>query len=270
MRGLVLAVAIALPGLAWAQTSSTGGTLVDEPAIAPNTTTATTTTANDAPGAERAPSLPAAETSQPAADTPAPPASGVAAPGISISNSDEAGPATSTPPRRSTANSSAATPGQTAPGVAAPGVHANGAQSASTAPRSTIEPANALERAFVAAARQENQRAAFRHTFLDAQVALATVSTGANAAPRLVRLGPAGEACLIFTSDARATQIMGARSPRQMMTGREALQRLRGAHLVIININLDPYLTLDAAGVDAFLGADAAPNAQPLSAGPAQ
>jgi hypothetical protein len=63
---------------------------------------------------------------------------------------------------------------------------------------------------------------------------------------------------------------MGARSPRQLMTGRQALQRLRGAHLVIININLDPYLTLDAAGVDAFLGADAAPALQSRSAGPAQ
>lgn len=262
MRGLMLAVAMtALPALAFAQTGSASGTLVDEPVLA------TTTTAAPA-------SQPAAETSQPVADTPAPPSSGVAAPGISITNTDETSSTTSTPPppRRSTANSSGASQGgAAAPGVAAPGVHANGAtQSASTPQRAAIEPANALERAFVGAAHQENQRAAFRRTFLDAQVALATVSADANAAPRLVRLGPAGEACLIFTSDARATQIMGARSPRRMMTGREALQRLRGAHLVIININMDPYLTLDAAGVDAFLGADAAPATQPRSAGPAQ
>lgn len=133
-----------------------------------------------------------------------------------------------------------------------------------------IDPENALERAFVNAARQENQRAAFRRIFLEAQVALATVSADANAAPRLIRLGPAGDTCLIFTSDARATQIMGANAPRRMMTGREALQLLRGAHLVIININMDPYLTLDAAGIEGFLGADAAPATTPRSAGPAQ
>jgi hypothetical protein len=55
-----------------------------------------------------------------------------------------------------------------------------------------------------------------------------------------------------------------------MMTGREALQRLRGARLVIININLDPYLTLDSDGVSAFLAADTAPPVTPRSAGPAQ
>ena len=265
MRGLVFAIAIAgLPALAWAQTSSTGGTLVDEPASA-------AVTQADAPATQ-----PAAETSQPASDTQqaSPPSTGVAAPGISVSSSGETSSSTATPHRRHSASPDAAAagaPGGAAPGVVAPGVSANGAtQSASAPQRSIIEPTNALERAFVEAARQESQRAAFRHIFLDAQVALATVSADANSAPRVVRLGPAGDACLIFTSNARATQIMGAQSPRQMMTGREALQRLRGAHLVIININLDPYLTLDAAGIEGFLSADAAPAAAPRSAGPSQ
>jgi hypothetical protein len=145
-------------------------------------------------------------------------------------------------------------------------VNAGAAHAAPT--RTAIEPANDLERAFVTAAHQASARAAFRRTFLSSQVALATMSAAANAPAREIRLGPGGDACLIFTSNARATQIMGANSPRQLMTGREALERIRGAHLVIININMDPYLTLDAAGIEAFLGADAAP-ATP-SAGPSQ
>ncbi len=268
MRSLVLAVAIAgLPAQAMAQAGAASGASADQ---------ATATTA-DAPQT----------TADAPTQAPASPPTGVAAPGINVSETGDAhAPAAATsasPHRRSTTDAAhggaahgaavqggAAASGVAAPGIAAPGVSANGVQNASAPQRTTIEPANALERAFVGAALQESQRAAFRRIFLDAEVALATVSADANAAPRLVRLGPAGEACLIFTSDARATQIMGARSPRQLMTGRQALQRLRGAHLVIININLDPYLTLDAAGVEAFLGADAAPAAQPRSAGPAQ
>ena len=263
MRGFVLAVAIAgLPALALAQTGAASGASANEPAIAAATTT----------------DPPQAQASDGSAAAPAAAAPGVVAPGINVSETGEANAnaAVSDSPqhrRRTTAGGASqggvAAP-SVAPGVAAPGVSASSAQNASAPQRASIEPANALERAFLGAARQESQRAAFRRIFLDAEVALATVSADANSAPRLVRLGPAGEACLIFTSDARATQIMGARSPRQMMTGRQALQRLRGAHLVIININLDPYLTLDAAGVDAFLGADAAPAQQPRSAGPAQ
>lgn len=263
MRSLVLAVAIAgLPAQAMAQAGAASGASADQ---ATATTADAPQTATDAP-----------------TQAPASPPTGVAAPGINVSETGDthsgAAATSASPHRRSTtgathagaAQGGAAASGVAAPGIAAPGVSANGAQNASAPQRTTIEPANALERAFVGAALQESQRAAFRRIFLDAEVALATISADANAAPRLVRLGPAGEASLIFTSDARATQIMGARSPRQLMTGRQALQRLRGAHLVIININLDPYLTLDAAGVDAFLGADAAPAAQPRSAGPAQ
>lgn len=245
MRGFVLAAAFSsLPMLAWAQAGGgASGTLLDEPALATTTT--------------ESPASPPAEAAPPAADTTAATPNGVAAPGISVTDEDAA------PPTQRTHAQAA--------GVAAPGVNANaGAQHAAASQRTSIEPQNALERAFVTAAHEQSQRAAFRRIFLDSQVALATVSNDANAAPRVVTLGPAGDACLIFTSDARATQIMGARSPRQMMTGREALQRLRGARLVIININLDPYLTLDSDGVSAFLAADTAPPVTPRSAGPAQ
>jgi hypothetical protein len=54
---------------------------------------------------------------------------------------------------------------------------------------------------------------------------------------------------------------MGAHAPRQMMTGRQALERIRGAPLVIININLEPYLTLDAPGIEGFLAVGAGGNA---------
>ena len=137
-----------------------------------------------------------------------------------------------------------------------------------------IEPANALERAFVTAASEESARAGFRRLFLRSQVALATVATTADAAARTIPMGPGGEACLIFTSNARASEVMGAHAPRLMMTGRQALERVRGAPLLIININLQPYLTLDAAGIESFLAlpaGDAAPTAPPpVSAGPSQ
>lgn len=246
-----------------------------------------TTDAPPAPVSEPIAAPPDAQTTQPTqtvADTP--PAQtavnetapvGVAAPGINLSEAPDASePAATTPAIVATtppathggANTHGA-PATTPPsGVAAPGINAN-ASAANAAPsRSAIEPTNDLERAFISAAHQASARAAFRRTFLTSQVALATMTAAANSPARQVRLGPGGDACLIFTSNARATQIMGSQAPRQLMTGREALERIRGAHLVIININMDPYLTLDAAGIEGFLGAEAAPTAP--SAGPAQ
>ncbi|MFZ2029105.1 MAG: hypothetical protein WAU68_02265 [Vitreimonas sp.] len=201
---------------------------------------------------------------------------GVAAPGITLNDAGAAQPsaaqpsasasvAAASPATHNTARTQAPAPPS---GVAAPGINANANASPATPTRAAIEPMNDLERAFVNAAHQASARAAFRHTFLTSQVALATMSAAANAPAREIRLGPGGDACLIFTSDARATQIMGPNSPRQLMTGREALQRIRGAHLVIININMDPYLTLDGAGIEAFLGAETAPAAP--AAGPSQ
>jgi hypothetical protein len=140
-----------------------------------------------------------------------------------------------------------------------------------------IEPQNALERSFVAAADNEAMRAIFRRQFLEAQVAVALSSTTPEAPPRQIELRPGVHACLIFTSSARATEVMGAQAPRVMLTGRQALERMRGAN-AIININLRPFLTLDAAGIEAFLAvptADATPAPEtpalpPASAGPSQ
>jgi hypothetical protein len=240
MRRVLLTMAMtALPALAWAQTN---GAATTTPPVASTSTTAS---------------------------EPAP--TGVAAPGINLS---EPGTTEATTPTGG-ATAPPATHGATrahgasAPaGVAAPGINANAGAAHATPTRTAIEPANDLERAFVTAARQASARIAFRRTFLTSQVALATMSAAANAPAREIRLGPSGDACLIFTSNARATQIMGANSPRQLMTGRQALERIRGAHLVIININMDPYLTLDTAGIEAFLAAEATPGAP--SAGPSQ
>jgi hypothetical protein len=289
MRGVLLTVAMAaLPAFAWAQTN--GATTTTPPAhstahtrtmhsvtIAPPTdaqASGADTLAGESspPATDAAPAptpseTPAAAVAQGAASEPAP--TGIAAPGINLSDTgvpQAPAPArvAQTPPvTRSTTGTHDATPPS---GVAAPGVNANASHA--TPARTAIEPANDLERAFVTAAHQASARAAFRRTFLASQVALATMSAAANAPAREIRLGPGGDACLIFTSNARATQIMGPNSPRQLMTGRQALERIRGAHLVIININMDPYLTLDTAGIDAFLAAEAAPAAP--SAGPSQ
>jgi hypothetical protein len=292
MRGVVLAVTLAgLPALAWAQAN--GAMTTTPPAhstahprathavtIAPPTdaqASGADTLAGESsppPAADAAPAPTPSEAAVPTGPQAAPSETaptGVAASGINLSETGtpQAGaPASVTstpPPTHSSAPSHTATPPS---GVAAPGVNVNANASHATPARAAIEPANDLERAFVTAAHQANARAAFRRTFLASQVALATMSADANAPAREIRLGPGGDACLIFTSNARATQVMGANSPRQLMTGRQALERIRGAHLVIININMDPYLTLDAAGIEAFLAAEAAP-ATP-SAGPAQ
>jgi hypothetical protein len=139
-----------------------------------------------------------------------------------------------------------------------------------------IEPQNALERAFVDAADNPASRAAFRREFLDSQVALAISSNAPDAPPAAIPVSQTLRAGLIFTSTARMTEVMGEQSPRAVITGREALERLRGGN-VIININLRPYLVLDAAGISGFLDLpnDAAPATPtpaptPPSSGPSQ
>lgn len=286
MRGVLLAVTLAgLPAFAWGQTNGastttppathSARTTTHQGTIAPSTD-AQASGADTLAGESSSPPPPATDAPPVPVETPTAPASqsvasepaptGVAAPGINLSETGapQATVAPTPPAGHGTAGAHDATP----PSRVAPGVNANANASHATRARTAIEPANDLERAFVTAAHQANARAAFRRTFLASQVALATVSAAANAPAREIRLGPGGDACLIFTSNARATQIMGPNSPRQLMTGRQALERIRGAHLVIININMDPYLTLDAAGIEAFLGAEAAP-ATP-SAGPSQ
>lgn len=135
-------------------------------------------------------------------------------------------------------------------------------------PRNFIEPQNALERALIAATEVgagEEERAAFRRLFLESQVALALSATDPEAPPRQVEPRPGVNTCLIFTSSARATEVMGANAARVMLTGREALERVRGAN-VTINMNLRPYITLDADGVAGFL---ALPARAPAPAAPA-
>lgn len=171
-----------------------------------------------------------------------------------------------------------ASPPAQQPPVAAPGVRAPGAPE-----HELIAPRNALERAFVTAtdetgtdAARAAARAEFRRLFLSSQVALALSSTTPDAPPRQIEVHGA-PTTLIFTSSARATEVMGAQSPRVILTGREALARVRGAN-VIVNINLRPFLALDAEGVESFIAlpvpAAAPAPAQPApptdSAGPSQ
>lgn len=122
-----------------------------------------------------------------------------------------------------------------------------------------IEPANALERAFMAAAQDETMRPAFRRALLDSQVAVATTGTGDNVRPLLVPLSGGVRAAAIFTSPQRIDAVMGENAPMLLMTGREALMRLRRQHIVI-NYRLMPMLTLDPDDVQHFLAITTEPS----------
>lgn len=143
-----------------------------------------------------------------------------------------------------------------------------------------IEPQNELERALLAATdvgAGEPERDAFRRLFLRSNVALALSSNSPDAPPAQIEPRPGYRTCLIFTSSARATEIMGAETPRVVLRGRQALERVRGTN-VVININRRPFITLDAEGVDGFLalpdgreaGAPQQPPPAPQSTGPSQ
>jgi hypothetical protein len=136
------------------------------------------------------------------------------------------------------------------------------AQAQPTAGTPYIEPENALERTFIAAMDNPDMRAVFRVQFLESQVALALSSREPSAPPRMINLPTGARACLIFTSPARANAIMGDEAAYRVMTGREALELVRGAN-VIININLRPYLTLDSDGINSFLAIPETPAAAP-------
>ena len=98
-----------------------------------------------------------------------------------------------------------------------------------------------------------------------------------DAPPAQIEPRPGFPTCLIFTSSARVTEIMGASTPRVVLSGRDALERVRGTN-VVININRRPFVTLDAEGVEGFLALpdgreeSSAPQQpqQPASAGPSQ
>lgn len=130
-----------------------------------------------------------------------------------------------------------------------------------------IVPQTDLERTFLAAFSDEAMRAAFRRQFLDSQIVLALASTAPDAAPREgPRLPNNSRPTFIFTTNARMDSVLGPASPRRAMTGRAALERLRGRYL-FINYGLEPMLTLEPDDVTRFL---ALPRTSGQSAGPAQ
>lgn len=63
---------------------------------------------------------------------------------------------------------------------------------------------------------------------------------------------------MVFTSNARIDSVLGPAAPRATMTGRAALERLRGRH-VLINARLAPMLVLEPEDVAAYLTAPAEP-----------
>lgn len=129
-----------------------------------------------------------------------------------------------------------------------------------------IVPDNDLERTFLAAFSDESMRTAFRRQFLESQVVLALRSNAADSAPFERPLPNNQSATFIFTSAVRADSVMGPAAPRRAMTGRQALERLRGKY-IIVNYRLEPMLTLEPDDTAAML---AMPRTGAGSAGPSQ
>jgi hypothetical protein len=126
-----------------------------------------------------------------------------------------------------------------------------------------IEPANALEQAFVAALDNEAMRPIFRRLLLEAPVALALASDAEDAPPLEHPLREGAAAGFIFTSAARLDAVFGESAPRTVIPGRAALERLRGKYAVL-NYRLAPMLTLEPEDIARYLETPEA------SAGPAQ
>lgn len=115
-----------------------------------------------------------------------------------------------------------------------------------------IEPENALERAFVAAFENEEMRPVFRRLLLDSPVALALASNAAEAPPLERPLREGATAGFIFTSAARLSSVLGEETPRAVVAGRAALERLRGKYAVV-NYRLAPMLTLEPEDIARYL-----------------
>jgi hypothetical protein len=115
-----------------------------------------------------------------------------------------------------------------------------------------IEPENALERAFVAALGNDEMRPVFRRLLLESPVALALASSAENAPPMEQPLREGATTGFVFTSAARLSSIFGEQTPRAVIAGRAALQRLRGKY-VVINFRLAPMLTLEPEDVARYL-----------------
>lgn len=126
-------------------------------------------------------------------------------------------------------------------------------------------PSNSLERAFIAAYRNEQMRPAFRRQFLESNVLVVMASTASDAPPLLRTLQGEDRAALIFTSGVLLDRRLGPATPRVALTGRAALRRLAQNH-VVINFGYAPMLMLDPPGIAGFLDIPATPD----SAGPSQ
>ncbi len=121
-----------------------------------------------------------------------------------------------------------------------------------------IEPANALENAFLAALTNPEMRPVFRHLLLESQVAVALTGSGADAAPLGVPIQNNVQAAAIYTSPSRLAAILGDDAPHAVVTGRVALTRLRHSP-VALNFGWAPMLTLDPADITRYLETPEAP-----------
>jgi hypothetical protein len=117
---------------------------------------------------------------------------------------------------------------------------------------SLIEPANALEYAFVSALTNARMRPVFRRYLVSTHVVLALTSADPESEPLEVDVRPDFRAGALFTSIQRIDAVLGADAPRIVINGRAALERLRGKN-VVINYQLAPMLTLEPADVASYL-----------------
>lgn len=136
------------------------------------------------------------------------------------------------------------------PGLAA--AQADQAQQNRRAPPPPITPENALERAFLAALDDPEERPEFRRLLLESPVVLAMANASPDAAPLELTFG-ALQLSPIFTSETRMNAVLGPAAPRRRMSGRQALMRLRGKN-VVLNMMHTPMLTLEPEDVAEYLG----------------
>ncbi len=119
-------------------------------------------------------------------------------------------------------------------------------------PPPPITPENALERAFLAALNDPDERPEFRRLLLESQVVLAMADSSPDSAPLELTFG-ALQLTPLFTSATRMNSVLGPAAPRRTLTGRQALTRLRGKN-VVLNMMHTPMLTLEPEDVAEYLG----------------
>lgn len=135
------------------------------------------------------------------------------------------------------------------PGLAA--AQEGEAQQNRRTPPPPITPENALERAFIAALNDPDQRPEFRSLLLTSQVVLAMANSSPESAPLELTFGDL-QLTPIFTSETRMNAVLGPAAPRRRLTGRQALTRLRGKN-VVLNMMHTPMLTLEPEDVAEYL-----------------